>query len=304
MQTQTKVVLGLGVIVAALALGGFVRYSVLQGRSSTELTTVSTFKECVEAQYELDITGSVCTTPDGIQYLKAGVADASTTVPSTIAATTTTGTSSTPTEPITISLDTPAVFKVGDAQILPNGTTLTLTQIDDSRCKPGVQCIWAGEFTTTWTVTQNTLTKTFTLGTVRTISTTTANYTYTLDTAEDRTATIHVSAPTTATVGTTGTVTGTVTVSPLCPVESIDHPCVTPPETYTSRAVVVYAADGTTELEQHPLSETGEFRLSLTAGSYALQIRPAGIGAGEIKRVTVAAGQTALVDFAIDSGIR
>jgi hypothetical protein len=303
MQTNTKVYISLGIVVTALAAGGSVRYSVLEGRQLPDQKPVTNFTECLEAQYDLDITGSVCTTPDGKQYLKPGTATASTTVPSDITASTT-DTTGTTSMPAVLILNTPTTFTIGEAKPLPNGTTLTLKQINDSRCKPDVQCIWAGELSTDWIVTQNTLTKTFSLGTVRTPATTTANYTYTLTTADETHATITVSTPSTPIVGTTGMVTGQVSIGPICPVESVDHPCVVPPETYTSRSVIVYSADGTTELEHHTLSDTGAYRLTLKTGNYALQIRPAGIGAGELKRVTVSADHSTVVDFAIDTGIR
>ena len=40
----------------------------------------------------------------------------------------------------------PTQFKPGDTAILPDGSHLTYQSLaSDSRCKPGVQCVWAGD---------------------------------------------------------------------------------------------------------------------------------------------------------------
>jgi uncharacterized protein YkwD len=39
----------------------------------------------------------------------------------------------------------PIEFNISDAKIFADGLTITLTTINDSRCAPSVQCIWAGE---------------------------------------------------------------------------------------------------------------------------------------------------------------
>lgn len=44
----------------------------------------------------------------------------------------------------TISLD------LHEKTTFPDGLAITLTEINDSRCKPGVQCIWAGELSATF----------------------------------------------------------------------------------------------------------------------------------------------------------
>lgn len=101
-----------------------------------------------------------------------------------------------------------------------------------------------------------------------------------------------------------GYVAGQVTIGPICPVEQIGHPCVAPPETYTSRAAVVYAADGVTIQERVNLDAEGKYEIALAPGTYYVQIQPAGIGPGEKRKVTVAAFETSTVDFDIDTGIR
>jgi hypothetical protein len=103
---------------------------------------------------------------------------------------------------------------------------------------------------------------------------------------------------------TVGYVTGQVSIGPICPVEDVDNPCVVPPETYTSRNAAVFASDESTLLKKTPLSVTGNYKITLSPGTYYIQIQPAGIGAGEMKKVVVTEEKTSTVDFDIDTGIR
>lgn len=48
-------------------------------------------------------------------------------------------------EPREARFDTEVQLGIGESVRLPDDLSLTLLQIDDSRCKPDVQCIWAGE---------------------------------------------------------------------------------------------------------------------------------------------------------------
>ena len=101
-----------------------------------------------------------------------------------------------------------------------------------------------------------------------------------------------------------GTVMGTVSIGPICPVEREGVPCEISAEVYTSRNVVVYAKNGITVITKQPLDTTGHFKLDLAPGHYQLQIDPAGISAGEKKPITVVSGETMVTDFDIDTGIR
>jgi hypothetical protein len=56
--------------------------------------------------------------------------------------------------------------------------------------------------------------------------------------------------------------------------------------------------------EKVSLDTKGNYSLTLPAGTYFIQIQPAGIGEGEKKKVTVVAKETQTLDFDIDTGIR
>jgi hypothetical protein len=303
MQNNRMVYVALGLVILVLGVGVTVRYEVLKGRNLVEAKPVTDFSSCIEAQGDLDVTGTICTSATGATFTKPGAPVATTTAtepPPTTSTTTTSTTTPLSIAPLTLGVAT--TFLIHDTKTFGTGMTMTLNAIADSRCKPGVQCIWAGEFSTTWTITTGTTSTNLSLGTVRAASVTEGNYIYTLTEANEDHAVLTITKAPLASG--TGTVTGTVKVGPVCPVESVDHPCVVPTETYTSRSVVVYAADKTTELEQHPLDATGNFSFTLKPGAYGLQIRPAGIGAGEIKPVTISAKGTSTVTFDIDTGIR
>lgn len=102
-----------------------------------------------------------------------------------------------------------------------------------------------------------------------------------------------------------GYVSGHVTIGPNCPgPERIGFPCPTPPEVYSSRAVVVYESDRNTIKENGNIDASGNYKIALGPGDYFVQISPAGIGPGEKKSATVKSFETTVVDFNIDTGMR
>jgi hypothetical protein len=73
---------------------------------------------------------------------------------------------------------------------------VTLVRVDDSRCRPEVTCIWAGELAPVFSVTAGSFGTTVSeiqLGTIQTVSKIGAGYTFTLGTTTERTVTLMVS---------------------------------------------------------------------------------------------------------------
>ena len=108
-----------------------------------------------------------------------------------------------------------------------------------------------------------------------------------------------------------GILEGTVTIGPLVPVSREGVPDPTPiPEVFTSREVVVYAADGQTEITRVQISPAGDYRgsyqIPLPAGTYVVDINRLGIdrGAGLPATVEIIAEQVTTLDIDIDTGIR
>ncbi len=224
-----------------------------------------------------------------------------------IAATTSTVTSPVPvTKPRSSgAFDIPMTLTTKQSLTYADGLHITLNVINDSRCAVDVQCIWAGELAPEFSVTGGffgTKQETVSLGTARKTSTTIGTYTFTLLKATETNVTISITKK--SVPQSNGAIKGSVTIGPVCPVERIDEPCVIPPETYTSRNVVVYGPTESVKISETPLKSDGTYTLSLAPGNYWLQISPAGIGPGEKKFITVQANETTSLDFDIDSGIR
>lgn len=105
----------------------------------------------------------------------------------------------------------------------------------------------------------------------------------------------------------TGTLQGKVTIGPTSPVVRADEPSPTvPPEAYAARRIVVYAADGQTEVIRVPIQPDGTYQVQLAPGSYVVDIDHAGMDSarGLPVKLTIVAGQTTTLDIDIDTGIR
>lgn len=102
-----------------------------------------------------------------------------------------------------------------------------------------------------------------------------------------------------------GTLTGHVTIGPNCPVEQVGNPCTPSPQAYTSRQVMVYQADGTTLVITQNFDTQGNYNIALPAGNYVVKSRT-GISstASVVGTITIKIGQTATLNFSIDTGIR
>lgn len=98
-----------------------------------------------------------------------------------------------------------------------------------------------------------------------------------------------------------GTLSGTVRIGPLCPVE----PCSSGINPYVSRKLLLSQIGGS--LTQVPLSEDGSFKMSLPAGTYRAELSDCdflGCAAALPVEVDVVAGEFTSIDIDIDTGIR
>jgi len=114
---------------------------------------------------------------------------------------------------------------------------------------------------------------------------------------------ITISAPSSG--GGNGTLTGNVTIGPLCPVE----PCTVTPNqltaAYGARTIVVSIPGAGFIAEAVPDPYTG-YSFSLKPGTYVVDIRHQGIDRSpELpKTVSIGDGETIRLDISIDTGIR
>ena len=84
-------------------------------------------------------------------------------------------------------------FVVNQKVKFPDGLIVMLVKIDDSRCKPDVVCIWAGELSSLFLVTSGSLTKEVRLGTVNNKEVSESGYLFKLKSAAETTATLIIS---------------------------------------------------------------------------------------------------------------
>ena len=105
----------------------------------------------------------------------------------------------------------------------------------------------------------------------------------------------------------TGILEGHVSIGPLVPVLREGEPEPTPaPEIYAGRQIVVFSSDGRREITRVEIDGQGNYRVTLPAGSYLVDINHAGIdsAAGLPAEVEILAGQITRLDVDIDTGIR
>lgn len=103
-----------------------------------------------------------------------------------------------------------------------------------------------------------------------------------------------------------GILAGRVAIGPICPVERVDEPCPVPPETYAGVDVVVRRVDADFDVRVD-LDDEGGYRVELATGQYRVTLdHDLGIDRGQspTHTVEITAGQTVVVDFDIDTGIR
>jgi hypothetical protein len=84
-------------------------------------------------------------------------------------------------------------MRVKDAVVFSDGLSLTLKEINDSRCPQGVQCIWAGELSPLFLASTNGSSYEIRLGTVRQATVSLKGHTFSLVGATEKDATIQVS---------------------------------------------------------------------------------------------------------------
>jgi len=99
-----------------------------------------------------------------------------------------------------------------------------------------------------------------------------------------------------------GTISGKVTIGPLCPVE----PCPNPrPDIYTSRQLILQPVSGNPTYIQ--LNPDGSFQATVNAGTYTVNLTNCtflGCKYSLPRTVTVSPSETTTIDINIDTGIR
>ncbi len=103
-----------------------------------------------------------------------------------------------------------------------------------------------------------------------------------------------------------GTLTGKVSVGPICPVEQAGVPCITPLSAYTSRGIIIYTNTNHSVVKEVSFKSDGTFETSLPLGTYILELKPSGVDRAEgfPKTITITSNQKTEVNISIDTGVR
>ena len=197
-------------------------------------------------------------------------------------------------------------LNIGGKAAFADGLSVTLKEINDSRCKPDMQCIWAGELSTLLSVTGGEFKKAIEevrLGTTNNKSATKDNYSFTLQSATETTATLLVK---TLSVGAGGSgVSGYVHVGPTCPVQQYppDPNCADLP--LVDGTVALSRSDSAIVVAQGRTDRTGHFTITVPAGSYKVTTSVGSpLPRCQETEAAVPVGDFTVIDISCDSGIR
>ena len=169
------------ILLAVAALIGLGVFLVYRSSIIKPVILVTNFNECQKAGYPImESYPAQCRTPEGQVFIQT------ITEPIPIA----------PVEPRGVQFGGQSIIKINQKIVFSDGLSITLKEINDSRCKDGVQCIWEGELSPVLLIEGGTLSvaaQEVRLGTVRNKNVTVGQYTFGLSQATENTATVVVS---------------------------------------------------------------------------------------------------------------
>lgn len=197
---------------------------------------------------------------------------------------------------------------VGDLDIMINAL------VGDSRCPIGVQCIWAGEFKVNVTLATASKSETRDISTISTpflfdghsvsINSVVPEPRSTAKVAmNEYRITLRVAVDSKRDLGDTGIITGSVTLSPTCPVERMPPEPQCAPKPYQTK-IEIFSVDGSELVKSVKSGADGRFEVTLPFGDYNIQ---AGGGVVHPSCSPVAVSLqtvTTSVDISCDTGIR
>jgi uncharacterized protein YkwD len=177
----------------------------------------------------------------------------------------------------TIQFSVPLMYSIDQTVTYPDGLMVTVTAINDSRCKPDVQCIWAGELSPQLTLTGGELGKSvvlMSLGTIRTTNQSANDYIIALETTTVTTVTLTITKKTPATTVTTqanktpSTNATTITKSPT-PVVAQSKP---KPDLAVEVVRLLTEATKKLRIEQSLSSYMSDTKLAASAKKYSAKL--------------------------------
>lgn len=192
--------------------------------------------------------------------------------------------------------------KVGDLNITLNSI------VQDSRCPVGVQCIWAGEVKANVTLLGALKTEAIVLSSIdkpysfdgyriSIINVTRGEYRVTFHVAVEPKKAIEKD------LQSTGTIKGSVTLSPICPVERIPREIECAPKPYQTK-IEAFTSPGGKLVSSTQTGVDGSFALTLPFGIYNIQAGGGIIHPSCSPVVISLKTTTTLIDISCDTGIR
>ncbi|MDO8624159.1 MAG: hypothetical protein Q7R54_02275 [bacterium] len=202
---------------------------------------------------------------------------------------------------------------LGEKVVVNDVTINVLELLEDSRCPVDVQCIQAGTVRVLVNVNAFDGDYTLTLGEPQTVEVATITLTAVSPAVKYSTVTVEPSdyrftftVQKLAPLEDVGTLSGAMTIGPICPVERIDEPCEPSPEAYAARKVYVYSEDRETLITTLTPDAEGKFSAALPEADYWVDVIHQQIGGttGVPALIHIKAGATASISIDIDTGIR
>ncbi|MFA6227108.1 MAG: hypothetical protein WC631_01330 [Candidatus Paceibacterota bacterium] len=196
-------------------------------------------------------------------------------------------------------------IKIKDKIVFSDGLSIILEEINDSRCKPDVQCFWQGELSALFSINKDGYSKEIRLGTVNNKKTSSQGYTFSLEFATEDTATIIVSVNSIS--DNASGINGYLHLGPVCPVMRIppDPNCADKP--FVNAEVDITAKDSGILVKSIKSDTNGHFNVNIAPGIYIIKITPDNGGflpRCEQKEIVVVANRSTDSDISCDTGIR
>ena len=199
----------------------------------------------------------------------------------------------------------PIIMRLNESIVFSDGLLVTLSEINDSRCKPGLQCIWQGELSVLLKTNMSEPTKEIRLGTVNDRKINVGAYSFSLENATEDTVTIIVSVKS-ATKEANGVI-GYIHMGPVCPVERYpaDPNCADKP--FVNAQVDIVAKSNNGSVGSFVSDAKGNFTVNLSPGVYIVKVSSptsSMLPRCESKEVSVLASKFTSLDISCDTGIR
>lgn len=193
------------------------------------------------------------------------------------------------------------VMNINNEIVFPDGLSLILKEINDSRCKPDVQCIWQGELSALFDVRINGSSEEIRLGTVNNKEVSLKGYTFSLEDATENNVTIIIS------MNSDSGISGYIHMGPTCPVQRdpIDPNCEDKP--FANAKVDIMIKSSNILVNSIKSDANGNFSINLLPETYLIKVSSQTnsiLPRCKQKEAIVTAKKFTSLDISCDTGIR